>query len=388
MFFIPEYVQKVVDTLMNAGYEAFIVGGPVRDLLLGNAPDDYDITTACLPDKIIELFHKTIVTGIKHGTVTVVSDGKNIEVTTFRTEGNYLNNRSPEKVNFVRNVNEDLARRDFTINAMAYSKKTGIIDLFGGRNDLKNGIIKCVGNPETRFTEDALRILRAFRFAAKLNFKIEDETLQGIIKTLHLLPNISRERVWTELNKILISKNPQIIEKLINLGGLKFLGIEKIGSACSLSVLPNNLAVRFYAFCHISSIDSLMLCQELKTDNKLKDYCIKMNRLFGCDTDFSKIGIKHMLNIADIDVLTDYFTLLKVLHNKDITAAKNLLDEIISNNEPYLISHLAINGDDVQCHGFTDKQVGIILKQLLEKVIADPKINNVKCLNDILNSIQ
>lgn len=388
MYFIPEYVQKVINTLEDSGHEAFIVGGPVRDMLLGTTPDDFDITTSCLPDEIMGLFQKTIATGIKHGTVTVVMDNKNIEVTTYRTDGQYLNHRSPEKVNFVSSINEDLSRRDFTVNAMAYNKNSGIIDLFGGKADLKRGIIKCVGNPETRFTEDALRILRALRFAAKLNFKIEADTLQGIKKTLHLLSGISRERIFSELSKILISKKPQVIETLINLGGLKFLGIEKISLAAALSVLPSSLPIRFYAFCNICRIDANVLCRELKTDNNLKNYCLKMDRLFENGTDFSKVGLKQMLNIADINIVNEFLLLLNALKGVEISPAKERLNEIAVNNEPYLISHLELDGNDIIGSGFSNERVGIVLKQLLEKVIENPKLNNKKDLTDILNTIQ
>lgn len=388
MYFIPEYVQKVIDTLCGAGYEAYIVGGPVRDILIGNLPDDYDIATSCPPDKTMELFPKTIATGIKHGTVTVVVQEKNIEVTTYRTDGKYINHRSPEKVNFVSSINEDLSRRDFTINAMAYNKTTGIIDLFGGRDDLRQGIIRCVGKPENRFNEDALRILRAFRFAAKLGFDIEEKTLQAIKTTLHLLPGISRERIFSELSKILISQNPQVIETLINLGGLRFLGIEQASSITQLSVLPVSLPLRFYAFCKICRINAYRLCQELKTDNKLKEYCINMERLFDNGADISKVGLKHMLNMANVATVHDYLLLLEVLNGAKIRFAKTILDEIIMNREPYLTRHLALNGNDIISKGFNNEQVGIILKQLLEIVIENPKLNNKTDLTEILNNIQ
>ena len=173
---IPNNVQFIIDTFYNNNYEAFMVGGCVRDCLLGLTPKDYDITTSALPNITESLFEKTIPTGIKHGTVTVVLDNENLEVTTYRTEGNYLDNRHPESVEFVSNIKEDLSRRDFTVNALAYNHKEGLIDYFNGIDDIKNKIIKAVGDPNKRFQEDALRMLRAIRFSCQLGFKIDELT--------------------------------------------------------------------------------------------------------------------------------------------------------------------------------------------------------------------
>ena len=186
---IPNNVQFIIDTFYNNNYEAFMVGGCVRDCLLGLTPKDYDITTSALPNITESLFERTIPTGIKHGTVTVILNNENLEVTTYRTEGNYLDNRHPESVEFVSNIKEDLSRRDFTVNALAYNNKEGLIDYFNGIDDIKNKIIKAVGDPNKRFQEDALRMLRAIRFSCQLGFKIDDSTYAAIKSNYKLIKN-------------------------------------------------------------------------------------------------------------------------------------------------------------------------------------------------------
>ena len=201
---MPKNVDSAINLLQSAGFESYAVGGCVRDSLLGNTPNDWDITTSAKPENMKSVFadFHCIDTGIKHGTVTVVIDGEPLEITTFRLDGEYEDNRHPKSVTFTSNLGADLGRRDFTVNAMAYSKKTGTVDLFGGQNDLKNKIIRCVGDPDRRFNEDALRILRALRFASALDFEIEEKTAQSLLKNCALLGNISEERIAKELLKL------------------------------------------------------------------------------------------------------------------------------------------------------------------------------------------
>ena len=201
---IPTKVKMIIDKYYESGFEAFMVGGCVRDALLGRAPEDYDITTSALPNITESLFKKTIPTGIQHGTVTVIIEGENYEVTTYRTEGRYLDNRHPSDVQFVTNIKEDLARRDFTINAFAYNDKAGLIDYFNGFEDLNNQIIRAVGDADKRFQEDALRMLRAIRFSCQLGFSIEPSTLKAIKTNAKLIKNISMERIRDEFCKIII----------------------------------------------------------------------------------------------------------------------------------------------------------------------------------------
>ena len=208
MILIPSHALTVVERLERYGYEAYVVGGCVRDSLLGRSPKDWDVCTNALPEEVLRVFKRfhVIKTGLQHGTVTVMVDKQPVEVTTFRIDGAYTDNRHPDSVNFVSRVEEDLARRDFTINAMAYNPTRGLVDAFDGQADLKAGVIRCVGEPDARFNEDGLRILRALRFAARYNFGIETETAFSIHRNRHLLENVSVERIFTELKGILIGE--------------------------------------------------------------------------------------------------------------------------------------------------------------------------------------
>ena len=214
MFLIAD-AKFILDKFYENGYEAFIVGGCVRDTLLDRKLNDYDITTNAMPEKTIELFEKTIPTGLKHGTVTVIINKTPYEVTTYRVDGEYKDNRRPDDVIFVSDIKEDLARRDFTINAMAYSPYFGFKDFFNGRDDLDNRLIKAVGDADKRFNEDALRMLRAIRFSAQLNFTIEEKTYKAIKTNSSLIKNISKERINIELNKILQSNSPSLGIKML-----------------------------------------------------------------------------------------------------------------------------------------------------------------------------
>ena len=215
---LPEKVQEIIGTLQDGGFEAWAVGGCVRDSILGRSPEDWDITTSAMPEEVKRLFPRTFDTGIAHGTVTVVLEHENFEVTTYRIDGEYEDSRHPKEVTFTRSLKEDLLRRDFTINAMAYNGEKGLVDLFGGMEDLSAGIIRCVGSPEERFSEDALRILRAVRFGAQLGFSIEEKTREAIRDRAGDLCRISAERIQTELVKLLVSFHPEKIRDAWELG--------------------------------------------------------------------------------------------------------------------------------------------------------------------------
>ena len=215
-FFIPDNISKIMEKLDENGFEAYIVGGCVRDHIIGNVPKDYDITTSASPDEIKECLsgYNIIDTGIEHGTVTVVSDGENVEITTYRIDGEYTDHRHPEAVIFSKKLSDDLSRRDFTVNAMAYNKKTGLVDIFGGQKDIAEKKIRCVGEPEKRFDEDALRIMRALRFSSELGFDIDEKTSEAIFKMKHLLKNVSSERISKELLLLLSGKSPcKVLER-------------------------------------------------------------------------------------------------------------------------------------------------------------------------------
>lgn len=215
---LPKNVEYIITTLEEAGFEGYAVGGCVRDTLLNKSPDDWDITTSAKPDQAKGLFAKTIDTGIKHGTITVLLGKETYEVTTYRIDGEYEDSRHPKEVIFTSSLVEDLKRRDFTINAMAYNAKSGIVDEFGGMQDLGNKIIRCVGNPVERFTEDALRMMRAVRFSGQLGYEIEEATAAAVKKLAPTLEKISAERICTELTKLLLSPNPQYLKKAYEMG--------------------------------------------------------------------------------------------------------------------------------------------------------------------------
>ena len=213
---MPENVRALLLRLQESGYEAYAVGGCVRDSLMGTEPADWDICTSALPEETKACFDgfRVIETGLKHGTVTVLYGGEPFEITTFRHDGDYVNHRAPEQVSFVRSLREDLKRRDFTINAMAAGLDGGIRDPFGGQADLENGLIRCVGDADRRFQEDALRILRAMRFASRLGFQVEEETEAAMERNRKLLLEISGERIYKELSGILMGQNaPQVLER-------------------------------------------------------------------------------------------------------------------------------------------------------------------------------
>lgn len=215
---LPEHVNQIIHRLQQEGYDAYAVGGCVRDTLLGRTPQDWDITTSAKPQVVKSLFSHTIDTGIEHGTVTVMLEHTGYEVTTYRIDGEYEDARHPKSVTFTGNLVEDLKRRDFTINAMAYNDKTGLVDAFDGVSDLEKGVIRCVGNPHDRFREDALRMLRAVRFAAQLGFSIEEETKQAVADLAENLKKVSAERIQTELVKLLVSDHPQEMRTVYELG--------------------------------------------------------------------------------------------------------------------------------------------------------------------------
>lgn len=267
---IPADVRYIIEKLRSAGYEAYAVGGCVRDSLLGKTPKDWDITTSAFPEDVKCLFTRTIDTGIKHGTVTVLLNGTGYEVTTYRIDGEYLDGRHPEEVSFTSNLDEDLKRRDFTINAFVYNEAEGVKDLFGGLDDLKNGIIRCVGDPLLRFGEDALRILRAVRFAAVLSFDIEKATYDAAAELAGNLSKVSAERIKTELEKTLTSSNPDYILMLHDLGIDRVI-LKELAAVKSYRELKDSLKKSKAE----ASVRWAVLCYYIKKDARLKPASVK-----------------------------------------------------------------------------------------------------------------
>lgn len=437
---LSKEARKVLEKLHKSGYSAYAVGGCVRDSLLGKVPYDFDITTSARPQQVKELFDRTIDTGIKHGTVTVMVNSVPIEVTTYRADGEYINNRKPETVTLVSDVREDLARRDFTVNALCYNDSEGILDFFGGMNDLNDKIIRAVGEPAKRFTEDALRMLRAVRFSAQLGFIIEGNTKIAISECAHLVKNLSVERIAAELDKILMSDSPQHIKLLYDLGILEHIMPEMcdcfhqeqntrwhlfdVGTH-SVNVIkncPKVIYLRYAALMHdwgkphthgindlgedmfrnhakISEELAESFCRKYKFSNELRDKIVRLVRYHDIEILPEKKYVKRAINKIGDDIFYDLICLKKadcLSQNLELTASRlpyidrlfSLYAEIKENQEPFGVKNLAINGNDLKEIGIFGKEIGEVLNALLEKVIENPELNEKETLIEIVKNIK
>lgn len=432
VFPLGKTIKDFATVFDSAGYSLYVVGGAVRDWLLEIPNDDYDFTTDATPDEVIGLFRKVIPTGIKHGTVTVLFKGAQYEVTTFRTDGEYHDHRHPEAVNFVRNLEEDLKRRDFTINAIAANAYSGeIVDRHGGMNDLENRIIKAIGQPMDRFSEDALRILRGCRFASKLNFSIERTTYDAMCRLAPTLRSVSGERIRVELEKIIGGSTPLIGLNLMKESGILAVllpelaegdGIEQRGFHTH-DVLTHNLlacqaaaelsapqTVRFAALLHdigkptvrqeppdgtytfyrhelISEKMSRDILSRLKFSNDERNQILNLirNHMFHYTPDWSDGAIRRFIARVGVDQIDNLF-LLRLADQKAIAGVcdYSTLEEfatrikmILEANDALSIKDLAINGDDLMGIGIpAGPVIGRIFQELLETVMDDPRQNN------------
>lgn len=391
---LPPKVRYIINKIYENNYEAYIVGGCVRDAILGFEPNDYDITTSASPNTIQEIFKdfKCIETGIEHGTVSVLMEDEIFEITTYRIEGEYKDHRRPDKVDFTDRLEEDLKRRDFTINAMAYNEKKGLIDLFGGKEDLNNKIIKTVGNPYDRFNEDGLRMIRAIRFSSKLNFTIEKETLKAIYDKSFIINNISLERITDEFTKIILSDKPENIKYLFETKLLKYLNIsneDDIGKLKQfyneiviLKKINKNLEKRLALLDYIvekNNINCKSFCNELIYSKKvIKNHNIILTLLKNIEIDhLNKVEIKKILSEVDRNLLEEYLDISGIIYDKEkkVDEIIDILSEIEENNECYIIKNLKVNGRDIMSLGYKNKEVGEVLNYLLEIVIEDYTLN-------------
>ncbi|NFT08749.1 CCA tRNA nucleotidyltransferase [Clostridium botulinum] len=420
---IPNDVRFILDRLKNNGHEAYIVGGCVRDSILNNIPKDWDITTKARPEEVIKLFDKVILTGVKHGTVTVLINSEGYEVTTYRMDGEYEDSRHPKKVNFVSNLKEDLARRDFTINAMAYNKVDGLIDYFEGVSDLKKKVIKTVGNSEKRFSEDALRMLRAIRFSSQLDFSISNETLNSIKNLRENIKNISKERIREEFNKILMS-NTKGIDILRETGLMEYIfpeiiklydfkidnmyyndnlythtikATEEIENKLhlKLTMLFHNLLKMNNEDMEYTILQIKKFLKEFKYDNDTVNKVTDLTRYMHNSLN-TKLEIKQMLNLIDLDLFED---LLKVKESEILSQnplykeerlshllyIRENLKDVIFNNECFNLKNLNISGKDLISLGLEKgKNIGEMLNELLELVMNNPDLNDKQVLIDIV----
>lgn len=373
MLNLPKEIQFIISTIEAHGYEAYAVGGCVRDMLCGKIPDDYDITTSANPHAVEDMFERTVPTGIKHGTVTVIVGDRAVEVTTFRCDGDYTDRRRPDSVKFVPELKQDLARRDFTVNALAYNDRLGVCDFYGGSEDIKSRVLRAVGDPEKRFCEDALRILRLFRFSCTLGFTSETGTLNSALKHLKLLEDISRERIFTELLKSVCSDNPERLTLLIKENGLAFLGITRAGNLKILKALEPRQDLRLFAFLYLCADDINTALEALKVSNRAKEYCRKM-LIVNSAVIKVKADIKNLLFKTSPEIFADFLAFQTAVGN-DTFKEKRMFNEIIINREPYKIKELAINGKDLEKIGISGKKVGETLEKLRKAVVLDPSEN-------------
>ncbi|MBR4295709.1 MAG: CCA tRNA nucleotidyltransferase [Clostridia bacterium] len=384
--------ELAIEILEAGGFEAYIVGGCLRNILLGKEPNDWDMTTSALPEQTRDIFisagYKVIETGLKHGTVTVIIDSIPIEITTFRIDGEYSDSRHPDSVAFTRNLKEDLSRRDFTVNAMAYSKKSGLVDLFCGKKDLDNMILRCVGVPTLRFSEDALRILRAFRFSSEYGFTIEQKTKEAIKECSKGLLRISRERIYHELCRMLMGDHASYAaSELVSCEVLPFIFEEYKDSympPCDiLNKLPKILAVRLAAFIvNFKKSDAEKALISLKMSNKdkseVKLLLSAISTLKDQNENIDVIFARRF--IQKYGSLTESAISLAELLRVNVIKIKETVSNAKKDRFPLGIPDLAINGNDVIKLGATGEGVGEILSLLLSDATKDPSVNTRKQL--------
>ena len=429
--------NKAIELLKASGYEAYVVGGCVRDMIMGVPAHDYDITTSATPDEMKAVFngYTVIETGIKHGTLTFLYEKEPIEITTYRIDGDYKDSRHPESVQFTRNLKNDLSRRDFTMNALVYNENDGIVDLVGGQTDIQNKIIRAIGEPKKRFEEDALRILRGIRFASQLGFTIEKNTKKAMIECVHLLKNISKERINVEISKMLLGKNvknvlvenyeiiSEIIPEIKEMHGFdqnnKYhiydvlehtaVSIEKIDPVLHLRLAmllhdtgkPKTYSVdengqgHFYGHAKISAEIASRFLKEYKFDNATKEKVLELVKIHDTPIEMDKIFIKKRMNRLGKEL---FFDLLKVKRADNLAQSpeynwtdkldkmENLAREIAEEN-CFTLSSLKISGNDLMALGLKGKAIGDTLNTLLNEVIEERLPNEHEALIKKANEI-
>jgi len=437
---LPERVDRIITILQNHGYEAYAVGGCVRDSVLGREPEDWDITTSAMPEETKALFSKTFDTGIEHGTVTVLMGGEGFEVTTYRIDGEYEDSRHPKEVTFTRNLKEDLLRRDFTINAMAYNEEDGLVDIFGGIRDLRAHVIRCVGNAAERFSEDALRILRGIRFAAQLGFGIEDETRRAMGELAPTLGKISAERIQAELVKIVTSDRPELLRDAYELGitkvflpefdrimdtaqetphhmysvgehtlhAMKNIRADKVLRLTmlfhdmgkpALKTMDDEGVAHFKRHAAESQVIARNVLKRLKFDN---DTLSSVSRLV-CFHDYrmpaEAKNVRRAMNRIGEDLFPSYLevrradVLAQSMYRreekvKNLDEIEELYQEITQERQCVSLKDLAVSGKDLIAFGMEPgKEIGACLNELLDRVIEEPGLNEKEKLLELLRTM-
>ena len=388
---IPENIISVMSLLENSGFEAYAVGGCVRDSLLGRKPYDWDVCTSALPEETLEVFRdfRTIPTGIKHGTVTVIADSP-VEITTFRIDGEYLDNRRPSEVSFTRTLADDLCRRDFTVNAMAADKSGNVTDLYGGKEDLQKKIIRCVGCAKKRFDEDALRIMRALRFAATLGFSLEESTAKAVLKQKDLLKNIAVERIRVETDKLLLGNCEDILFDYREVFGV-FIPEAEIAreTARKLSCADSEIEIRLALLLSNLTVEKAeAVLGRLRYSNSVIKRSVELVENKDTVIENTPPAVKRLLNAFGEENAKRLVRFQK--SNGSITpeTEKEILlkiNEIIDNNECYSLATLAVNGSDLSAIGIKGKKIGETLNRLLNEVMEGTTANNK---DDLLDKVK
>ncbi|MCL2373193.1 MAG: polynucleotide adenylyltransferase [Defluviitaleaceae bacterium] len=384
MIVLPDNVQKIIQTLAAAGYEAFIVGGCVRDVLRGVTPADWDIATDAKPLQVKGLFSRTVDTGIKHGTVTVLINKQPYEVTTYRIDGEYADGRRPVQVSFSASLEEDLSRRDFTMNAIAYNSEAGFVDPFGGRKDITAGLIRCVGQAAHRFEEDALRMLRAVRFAAVTGYRVDEEILRAISGLGHTIAKVSPERIREEMCKLVLATHPQAVWLLESTGLLPHIFGEEYAlpalAAEWLRQCPKEEPMRLA----LLLIGTENMLQNLRYDNKTINETTLYVRLLGRPLPASRYEIKKNLRYVPPEIFGKFLVLKEIAAPGEAQAIEKTsqeLADIVANGECYSLKTLAITGKDLASMGIPPgEKMGEMLESLLDRVMESPGLN----MRDIL----
>lgn len=408
---LPDDVRRIIKTIEDNGYEAYAVGGCVRDSILGRNPDDWDITTSARPEQIKSFFKKTIDTGIKHGTVTVMMNHTGYEVTTYRIDGEYKDGRHPESVEFSAKLVDDLKRRDFTINAMAYNESNGFVDEFNGIEDINNHVIRCVGNPIERFSEDALRMMRAIRFSAQLGFDIDSKTYAAIVELAPAIRQVSMERVQVELAKTIMSDNPFYVKQYEQTGLLRenlsymdeILSGKLVKNAMAmLKYAPKSTVLRYAAIFNMGEPDRVKAeLKALKLDNYTVDTVTKLVAYSKDTIEENEPAVREAVHKYGKELLALMFENEEArINTKEeivgislssqrlhLNRIKKMYEDIISRGDCISVKDLDITGNDLMEYGLSGVQIGKTLNELLHIVIENPKLNEKSTLLAMIEHI-
>lgn len=388
---VPADAEQIIEKLNEHGFEAYVVGGCVRDSLLGKEPEDWDITTSAKPEEVKAIFSRTIDTGIQHGTVTVMLNRQGYEVTTYRVDGEYEDGRHPKSVDFTTSLLEDLKRRDFTINAMAYNGREGLVDAFGGMEDLENRVIRCVGSAVNRFTEDSLRILRAVRFSAQLDFRIEDETYEAISLIAPNLEKVSKERIATELTKLLLSGHPEKMKRVSDTGASRYISepffkaaVLSKGELRPLGCLPAVKYMRWAGFLRREQGETAAdILRDLKMDCDTMDRVKILVSRWRTPIAAEKPAIRRVMNQIPGDLFDSLLCFQEVFagevgegYGETLETVKALAEEIRGAGDPVNLKDLAVDGRDLMAAGMKPgPALGKTLNALMEQVLERPECN-------------